>query len=107
MSKVGHVHLYRNCWVQGPLSGAPAVMKRLSKVNTLPEEVKTAADKVQGKKAITPKSKVLWSKGNRHYGLYEGFKTEIASSVSKESYMDLMVFTQTRKIRALGFEVQV
>lgn len=25
---------------------------------------------------------------------------------SKESYMDLMVFTQTCKIRALGFEVQ-
>ena len=25
---------------------------------------------------------------------------------SKESYMDIMVFTQTCKIRALGFEVQ-
>lgn len=59
MSKVGHVHLYRNYWVEGPLGRAPAAMTRLSKVNMLPKEVKTAADKVQRKKAITPNSKVL------------------------------------------------
>ena len=75
MSKVGHVHFYRNCWVQGPLGGAPAAMKRLAKVNMLPKEVRTAADTVQGKKGITSNSEVLLGTTDRGSGLCEGFKT--------------------------------